>query len=178
MNTEATLLKLYPLGEAGLIAIWCSEQGIIKTAAKSARKPNSPFAGRLDIFYQCHIQWTRAKRGDLHSLSSAELLSPRLSLRENYIRLSVAGYFAKLLLQIVEPDAPVPDFYNLLQRAYYYLEHNDPTPKAITHFEEELVRIHGILHPYIPAHVILKSHFGQLPLQREKLLNSLMPKNN
>ena len=76
MNAEATVLKLYPLGENGLIAVWCTEEGLIRTAAKSARKPGSPFAGCLDIFYQCRMQWTQAKKGDLHTLTSADLLSP------------------------------------------------------------------------------------------------------
>ena len=56
MNAEATVLKLYPLGENGLIAVWCTEEGLIRTAAKSARKTGSPFAGRLDIFYQCRMR--------------------------------------------------------------------------------------------------------------------------
>lgn len=42
MNAEATVLKLYPLGENGLIVVWCTEEGLIRTAAKSARKPGSP----------------------------------------------------------------------------------------------------------------------------------------
>ena len=88
MNAEATVLKLYPLGENGLIAVWCTEEGLIRTAAKSARKPGSPFAGCLDIFYQCRMQWTQAKKGDLHTLTSADLLSPRLALRKSYLRLS------------------------------------------------------------------------------------------
>ena len=162
MNAEATVLKLYPLGENGLIVVWCTEEGIIRTAAKSARKPNSPFAGRLD----------------LHSLTSADLLSPRLPLRKSYLRLSAAGYFARLFLQMLEPDTPIPEFYDLLQRAYAYLENNDPSLRAVLHFEQELARLHGIAHPGIPAHVILKSHFGKLPPQREKLLGSLEQKEN
>ena len=55
MNTDATVLKLYPLGENGLIVVWCSEEGIIRTAAKGARKQSSPFAGRLDLFYQLSL---------------------------------------------------------------------------------------------------------------------------
>ena len=106
MNAEATVLKLYPLGENGLIAVWCTEEGLIRTAAKSARKPGSPFAGCLDIFYQCRMQWTQAKKGDLHTLTSADLLSPRLALRKSYLRLSAAGYFARLFLQMLEPDTP------------------------------------------------------------------------
>ena len=144
MNAEATVLKLYPLGENGLIAVWCTEEGLIRTAAKSARKPSSPFTGRLDIFYQCRMQWTQAKKGDLHTLTSADLLSPRLALRKNYLRLSAAGYFARLFLQMLEPDTPIPEFYDLLQRAYTYLENNDPTLRAVLHFEQELARLHGI----------------------------------
>lgn len=168
MNAEATVLKLYPLGENGLIAVWCTEEGLIRTAAKSARKTGSPFAGRLDIFYQCRMQWTQAKKGDLHTLTSADLLSPRLALRKSYLRLSAAGYFARLFLQMLEPDTPIPEFYDLLQRAYTYLENNDPTLRAVLHFEQELARLHGIAHPGIPAHVILKSHFGQASLAAGK----------
>ena len=173
MNADATVLKLYPLGENGLIVVWCSGEGIIRTAAKGARKQSSPFAGRLDIFYQCRMQWTPAKKGDLHTLTTVDLISPRLSLRTDYCRLSAAGYFARLLLQMLEPDTPIPEFYDLLQRAYTYLEKNMPSVRAVLHFEQELARLHGISHPGIPAHVILKSHFGKLPPQRERLLKEL-----
>lgn len=145
---------------------------------KKRQKTLQPFAGRLDIFYQCRMQWTQAKKGDLHTLTSADLLSPRLALRKSYLRLSAAGYFARLFLQMLEPDTPIPEFYDLLQRAYTYLENNDPTLRAVLHFEQELARLHGIAHPGIPAHVILKSHFGKLPSQREKLLGSLEQKES
>lgn len=56
------------------------------------------------------MQWTQAKKGDLHTLTSADLLSPRLALRKNYLRLSAAGYFARLFLQMLEPDTPIPEF--------------------------------------------------------------------
>lgn len=63
MNAEATVLKLYPLGENGLIAVWCTEEGLIRTAAKSARKPCSPFAGRLDISISAACSGRRQRRG-------------------------------------------------------------------------------------------------------------------
>lgn len=170
---DATILKLHQLGENGLIVVWCSEEGIIRTAAKGARKHSSPFAGRLDLFYQCRMQWVQAKTGDLHTLTSADLVSPRLTLRTDYTRLAAAGYFARLLLQVLESDTPIPEFYDLLQRGYDYLERHAPTQRAVLHFEQELVRLHGVSHPGMPAHVILKSHFGKLPPQRERLLQEL-----
>ncbi len=177
MNAEGTILKLYPLGENGLIVVWCTQEGIIRTAAKGARKPTSPFAGRLDLFYRCHFHRVPAKKGDLHTLTSAELISPRLPLRANYIRLAVAGYFARLFLRTLEPETPIPEFHDLLSRAYAWLENQNPTLKGILHFEKEMTRLHGIEHPGIPAHLILKSHFGQLPPQREKLIRALTPQS-
>ncbi len=173
MNTEGTILKLYPLGENGLIVVWCTPEGIIRTAAKGARKPASPFAGRLDLLYQCRLQWAPSKKGDLHALSSVELISPRLAMRSDYFKLSAAAYFSRLFLQILEPNTPIPEFYDLLQRALAYLEKTPPTLKAVLHFEREMARIHGLAHPGLPAHLILKSHFGKLPSQREKLLHAL-----
>lgn len=62
MNAEATVLKLYPLGENGLIVVWCTEEGIIRTAAKSARKPNSPFAGAWTSSTSAACSGRRQKR--------------------------------------------------------------------------------------------------------------------
>ena len=177
MNAEATVLKLYPLGENGLIAVWCTEEGLIRTAAKSARKPCSPFAGRLDIFYQCRMQWTQAKKGDLHTLTSADLLSPRLALRKSYLRLSAAGYFARLFLQMLEPDTPIPEFYDLLQRAYTYLENNDPTLRAVLHFEQELARLPGARHSEIPLRQasLAAGKTARKPGTKRKLSNMPIP---
>ena len=110
MNAEATVLKLYPLGEKRPDCRLVHGRRPYQDGGKSARKTGSPFAGRLDIFYQCRMQWTQAKKGDLHTLTSADLLSPRLALRKSYLRLSAAGYFARLFLQMLEPDTPIPDF--------------------------------------------------------------------
>ena len=114
MNTDATVLKLYPLGENGLIVVWCSEEGIIRTAAKGARKQSSPFAGRLDLFYQCRMQWTQAKKGDLHTLTSADLLSPRLALRKSYLRLSAARRKERRAARDAEGQASSPGGYEAL----------------------------------------------------------------
>lgn len=62
MNAEATVLKLYPLGENGLIVVWCTEEGIIRTAAKSARKPNSPLPGAWTSSTSAACSGRRQKR--------------------------------------------------------------------------------------------------------------------
>lgn len=178
MNAEATVLKLYPLGENGLIVVWCTEEGIIRTARQKRQKAQQPLCRAPGPLLPVPHAVDAGKNGRPALPTSADLLSPRLPLRKSYLRLSAAGYFARLFLQMLEPDTPIPEFYDLLQRAYAYLENNDPSLRAVLHFEQELARLHGIAHPGIPAHVILKSHFGKLPPQREKLLGSLEQKEN
>ncbi len=103
-----SILRLHPLGEHGLIVTWCTaNHGIIRTAARGARKPGSDYTGRLDLFHECELLFTPARSGDLHTLGSVTLLSPRLGLRQNLSKLRLASYMARLLLATVEPGGPL-----------------------------------------------------------------------
>jgi len=64
----------------------------------------------------------------------------------------------------------------LLRRAFGYLDANDPTLRAVAHFETELARIAGVhdvkkLKPD-PAFA-LGNLFGRLPLSRTPLLKTV-----
>lgn len=63
MNAEATVLKLYPLGENGLIAVWCTEEGLIRTAAKSARNLAVPLPDVWTFSISAACSGRRQKKG-------------------------------------------------------------------------------------------------------------------
>lgn len=170
---QATLLRLHPLGENGLIAVWMTPLGIQRTAAKGALSPKSAFRGCLDLFFQCSIRWVTSKSGDLHTLASAMPLNPRLGLRTHYSRLSVASYFARLLLATIEPGSPADEEYHLLERALGYLEKQNPEKRAILHFEKELALIHGVYSDKLPPCAALLKPSEKLSSLRESLLDSL-----
>lgn len=172
-ETQATLIRLYPLGENGQIAVWMTPCGIQRTAARGALSPKSPFRGCIDLFFQCAIRWTPSKSGDLHALSSSTLLNPRLGLRLDYSRLSAASYFARLLLSTVEPGTPAEKEYHLLERALGYLERQNPEKRAILHFEKELALIQGIYSEETPPYVSLLKSSGKLPTLRQSLWDCL-----
>ncbi len=172
-TARGTLLRTYLLGETSLIVVWCTPLGLVKTVAKGAKKPKSPFFGQLDLFFDCEISWSESKSSDLHSLKSALMLNSRLGLRSHYNKLRTASYYSKLLLSVLEPDLPCPEAHNLLERALLYLEQNVPKPVALTHFEKELAKIQGIYTPSISAHILLENHFGKLPAIRNDLLATL-----
>ncbi|HXA44461.1 MAG TPA: recombination protein O N-terminal domain-containing protein, partial [Candidatus Angelobacter sp.] len=51
-NATGIILRTRPLTETSLIVHWLTpDLGRLATVAKGARRPKSPFAGRLDLFY-------------------------------------------------------------------------------------------------------------------------------
>lgn len=168
------ILKISPLGEYGLIVSWCTEHhGILRTAARYARKPGSDFAGRIDLFHECELLYTPSATGGLASLASVELLSPRLPLRADLARLRLASYMSALLLATVEPDAPGEEWHELISRALDYVAASRPRKAILHHYEKRLATLHGIFSPALPAYHALLQHFHHLPAGRGELLEAL-----
>ena len=63
------ILRTRPLTETSLIIHWLTPTfGRLATVAKGARRPKSPFLGRLDLFYEADFSFSRSRRSDLHIL--------------------------------------------------------------------------------------------------------------
>ncbi len=189
-TTAAILLRKRKLSDTSLIVSWCTESlGCIQTVAKGARRAKSPFAGKLDLFFETEISIVRSRKSDLHTLTEVVLKNPFPGIRSNYLRTQAAAYFIELIEICTERDHHEPELFGLLHRAFGYLDVNDPTQRAVSHFETELARIAGVHDvksageaagfprdatsvPYSPAFA-LGNLFGRLPLSRTPLLKTL-----
>ena len=176
-STEAILLRKRKFSDTSLIVSWCTESlGCVQTIAKGARRPKSPFAGKLDLFFEAEISIVRSRKSDLHTLTEVVLKNPFAGIRSNYLRTQSAAYFVELIEICTERDHREPELFGLLRRAFGYLDANDPTARAVAHFETELARIAGV-HDQTrlkadPAFA-LGNLFGRLPLSRTPLLKTL-----
>lgn len=176
-STEAILLRKRKFSDTSLIVSWCTESfGCIQTVAKGARRPKTPFAGKLDLFFETEISVVRSRRSNLHTLTEVVLKNPFAGIRSTYLRTQTAAYFVELIEICTERDHREPELFGLLRRAFSYLNENDPTPRAIAHFETELARIAGV-HDVTklkadPAFA-LGNLFGRLPLSRKPLLKTV-----
>ena len=143
--------------------------------AKGARRPKSPFAGKLDLFFEAEIQIATSRKSNLHTLTEVVLRNPFSGIRNGYSRTQAAAYFVELIELCTERDHCEPELFELLRRAFAYLDSHDPDEKAVRHFEGELARITGV-HPgnrqTEPA-AALGNLFGKLPLSRTPLLKSI-----
>src|SRR6185369_12632468 len=94
------ILRTRPLTETSLIVNWLTpEFGRVSTAAKGARRPKSPFAGKLDLFYEADFSFSRSRRSDLHALREVNLRRTHAELRRELGALQQAGYGAALIVQ-------------------------------------------------------------------------------
>ena len=176
-TTTAILLRKRKLSDTSVIVSWCTESlGCIQTAAKGARRPKSPFAGKLDLFFEAEIQIARSRKSNLHSLTEVALKNPFSGIRENLRRTQAASYFVELVELCTESDHHEPELFSLLRRAFTYLNNNDPDLRAVLHFETELARIAGVHDTKTlksnPA-LALANLFGRLPSSRADLLKTL-----
>jgi DNA repair protein RecO (recombination protein O) len=175
-TTQAILIRLTRLTDTSLIVHWFTEQyGLVKTVAKGARRPKSPFAGQLDLFFGGEITLQSARRGELHILRETAIHHWREGLRKNYTATLLAGYCCQLLESAVEPEHPDPALHDLLTRALDHLASAPPSLRALLHFERELARLLGISHHQQAAEHSLRDAIGRLPASREELLERLLP---
>ena len=176
-STNAILLRKRKLSDTSLIVSWCTESlGCIQTAAKGARRAKSPFAGKLDLFFEAEIQIARSRKSSLHSLTEVVLKNAFSGIRQNLKRTQAASYFVELIELCTEADHHEPELFSLLRRAFTYLNSNNPDLKALLHFETELARIAGVHDVKTvksnPA-LALANLFGRLPSSRGELLKAV-----
>jgi len=176
-SATAILIRKRKLSDTSLIISWCTDSlGCIQTVARGARRAKSPFAGKLDLFFEAEIQIARSRKSNLHTLTEIALKNPFGGIRENFRRTQVASYFVELIELCTESDHHEPELFALLRRAFTYLSANDPNLRAVIHFETELARIAGVHDTKTlqsnPA-LALANLFGRLPASRAGLLKAL-----
>src|SRR5262245_43511374 len=99
-RTTGLILRVRPLPETSLIVHWLTQDfGRLATVAKGARRPKSPFRGKLDLYYEADLSFLRSRRSDLHTLREVVLRDPHEALRRELTYLRQAAYCAALIEQ-------------------------------------------------------------------------------
>lgn len=144
-SATGLILRTRPLTETSLIVNWLTrEHGRFSTVAKGARRPKSPFAGKLDLFYRAEFTFTRSRSSDLHTLREVELKETHAWLRTEMDRLQCVAYCTALVTQATEPDTPLPAVFELMAGLLAYLADHPPSPQIIFAFELKLLHELGL----------------------------------
>ncbi len=175
-KTTATLLRTHHLSETSLIVHWCSREfGLIKTVARGARGTKSPFAGKLDLFFENEVIFIPSRRSDLHILKETDVLDSREGIRRSYVSTLVAAYYVRWIEIIAEPETEIPELAELLRRALDFLSQETPTLRVVQHFEKRLAQFTGLYEAERDPVADLMENFGSFPRQRDEVLKQLAP---
>jgi DNA repair protein RecO (recombination protein O) len=134
------ILRTRLLTETSLIAHWLTpEFGRVATVAKGARRSNSPFRGKLDLFYVADFSFARSRRSDLHTLREVSLNETHPALRQDLARLQHASYCTALIEQTTETQTPIPEVHGLFLGFIRHLAQHWPSPLDLFAFEMKLL---------------------------------------
>jgi DNA repair protein RecO (recombination protein O) len=143
-STTGIILRTRPLTETSLIVHWLTpDLGRLATVAKGARRTQSPFRGRLDLFYEADFSFARSRRSDLHTLREVSLRLTHEALRTELGWLQQASYAATLIEQTTETETPLPGICELMTGFLKQLPRQPPRPRSLFAFELKLLRLLG-----------------------------------
>ncbi len=144
-SASGIILRTRPLTETSLIVNWLTPGlGRISTVAKGARRPKSPFLGKLDLYYEAEFTFNRSRRSELHTLREVGLRETHPVLRREISHLHQAAYCSALIEQATETETPLPEVHRLFQELLGHLPKGPPEPQTIFAFELKLLNELGL----------------------------------
>jgi DNA repair protein RecO (recombination protein O) len=139
-SSTGLILRVRPLTETSLIVHWLTpDLGRLATVAKGARRPKSPFRGKLDLFHTADFSFQRSRRSDLHTLREVDLRETHAALRRELGYLQQASYGAALIEQTTETETPLPGVFELMTGFLRQLSPRAPRPLSVFAFEMKLL---------------------------------------
>lgn len=144
-STRGIILRTRPLTETSLIVHWLTpELGRVATVAKGARRPKSPFLGKLDLFYEADFSFSRSRGSELHTLREVSLREMHDALRGDLGKLRQAAYAAAFIEQATEAETPLPAVFELLRGFLDCLCRHQSSPQLVFAFELQLLQELGL----------------------------------
>lgn len=140
VSSSGLILRTRPLTETSLIVHWLTpDLGRVATVAKGARRPNSSFRGKLDLFYEADFSFARSRRSELHTLREVSLRQTHPRLREDLHALQQVAYCTALLEQSTETETPLPTIHALFQSFLGEVSRGVCQPRTVLAFEAKLL---------------------------------------
>jgi DNA repair protein RecO (recombination protein O) len=126
-STEAVVLRSIRLGEADrVLHLYTEVHGRVGAVAKGVRKTKSRFGARLEPLSHVELVLHRG-RGELQTVTAAQLVRSHQDAREDYYRFSVGMIGAEAMLRLFSEEEAHERAFTALTR---FLDLLDSTPHA------------------------------------------------
>jgi DNA repair protein RecO (recombination protein O) len=121
-KADAVVLRSLRFGEADrVLHLYTAERGRVNAIAKGVRKTTSRFGGRLEPLTHAHLLLHEG-RGELHTVSGADIVSAHAGVRAASYSLAVAQIGAEAVLKLFPEPEPHPRVFDGLLRFLALIE--------------------------------------------------------
>lgn len=144
-QSDAIILKTYPLGEADrIVAFFSREHGKVRGVANGARRMKNRFGASLEPLAHSRVMFAQKENRDLVRIQSADLLDSPMKLFEDYDRAVCAAHVIELVDRFLPEHEPQDAVYRLVRMIVVALEQGCPIDFASCYFEVWMLRLAGV----------------------------------
>jgi DNA repair protein RecO len=144
-ESDAIILKTYPLGEADrIVAFFSREHGKVRGVANGARKMKNRFGASLEPLTHSRVQFFEKENRDLVRIQSAEILDSPMPLFADYDRAVFAGQLVDLTDRFLPEHQPHDAVFRLGLMMREAVKNNCPLEIAACYFEVWMLRLAGV----------------------------------
>lgn len=145
VRTPAVVLGSMDYGESDrLVTFFTLKLGKLRALAKGAKRSRRRFGANLDLFSLINLYLREKVREGLPLVEEADLLAPRLGLREELERFALASYILELASQLVAERQVNEELFELVNSALDFLEKTGATPGLARGFELKALGLVGM----------------------------------
>jgi DNA repair protein RecO (recombination protein O) len=142
-------------------SFYTREYGKIRGIVKGVRDARARFGSTLEPFSLNEILFYKRRRGaELQLVTQVDLVDLFLPVREDLEKLAYASYFAELVDELVEPEDPNPEIFDLLRDALVFLTSGASAKRAARIFEVKLFDILGLM-PEIKNCIVCQAEMAE-----------------
>jgi DNA repair protein RecO (recombination protein O) len=145
LESDAIILKTYPLGEADrIVAFFSREHGKVRGVANGARRMKNRFGAALEPLTHARLQFFERENRDLVRIQSAEILDSPMALFTDYDRAVFAGHLVDLTDRFLPEHQPHDAVFRLVRMMLQAVKDNYPLDIAACYFEVWMLRLAGV----------------------------------
>lgn len=145
-ESEALILRTYPLGEADRIVVFFSRaHGKVRGVANGARKLKNRFGASLEPLAHSRIIFAEKENRELVRIQSSDLLDSSLMLFQDYDRAMLAGHLVDLIDRFLPDHDPQDAVFRLTRSTISAIGSGCALEWAEAYFEIWMLRLAGVL---------------------------------
>jgi DNA repair protein RecO (recombination protein O) len=144
-QSDAIILKTYPLGEADrIVSFFSREFGKLRGVANGARRMKNRFGASLEPLAHSRLMFFEKENRDLVRIQSADLLDSPMKLFQDYDRAVFAGHMIELVDRFLPEREPQDAVFRLVRMTVRALEHGCSIEFAACYYEVWMLRLAGV----------------------------------